>query len=254
MKIVILAGGLGTRLSEETRNIPKPMVKIGNYPILYHIMKYYSKFNHKNFIICTGYKANEIKKFFIDLKIQNSDITINFKSNRTKIYNSEKIDWNVNIINTGELSQTGARIKKIKKFIGKDENFLMTYGDGLSNVDIKKLIEFHKKHKKIATMTSVRPLARFGNITLKGSKITNFSEKDSLQEGWINGGFFVLNKKIFNYIDNSELSIFERDTLPLLAKNNQLMAFKHYDFWHPMDTLRDKITLNEIYKRKKHKW
>ena len=239
MKTVFLAGGMGTRLSEETTKIPKPMIKIGNLPILIHIMKHYSNYNFNKFIVCGGYKYNLIKKFFD--KNQN-------------LQKKNKVNWSVEIINTGLKTQTGARIKKIKNFIEKDDLFFMTYGDGISDVNISKLLEFHKKHKKIATLTAVRPLPRFGNIKLNKNKISSFSEKDKLQEGWINGGFFVLNKKVFEYINNRENCIFEREPLQNLSKDGELMAYKHEGFWQPMDTLRDKNHLNEIYKKRKLSW
>tara|TARA_Y100001958_G_C21210271_1_gene536061 strand:- start:180 stop:902 length:723 start_codon:yes stop_codon:yes gene_type:complete len=239
MQTVFLAGGMGTRLSEETHKIPKPMIKIGKYPILFHIMKHYSNFNFREFIVCGGYKFNYIRNIF---------------SKNKNLFNRQKLNWNVNVINTGLKTQTGARIKKIKKYI-KDENlFFMTYGDGVTNVNINKLLQFHKKHKKIATLTAVRPLPRFGNIKLNKNKVSNFSEKDQLQEGWINGGFFVLNREVFDYIDNRENCIFEKEPLQNLSKNGQLMAYKHEGFWHPMDTLRDKNYLNELCKKRKLNW
>tara|TARA_B100001121_G_C18670853_1_gene613722 strand:+ start:926 stop:1648 length:723 start_codon:yes stop_codon:yes gene_type:complete len=239
MQTVFLAGGMGTRLSEETHKIPKPMIKIGKYPILFHIMKHYSNFNFRDFIVCGGYKFNYIRNIF---------------SKNKNLFNRQKLNWNVNVINTGLKTQTGARIKKIKKYI-KDENlFFMTYGDGVTNVNINKLLQFHKKHKKIATLTAVRPLPRFGNIKLNKNKVSNFSEKDQLQEGWINGGFFVLNREVFDYIDNRENCIFEKEPLQNLSKNGQLMAYKHEGFWHPMDTLRDKNYLNELCKKRKLNW
>tara|TARA_B100000963_G_scaffold357990_1_gene381498 strand:+ start:1158 stop:1883 length:726 start_codon:yes stop_codon:yes gene_type:complete len=239
MHTVFLAGGMGTRLSEETHKIPKPMIKVGKYPILFHIMKHYSNYNFKKFIVCGGYKFDYIKSVF--------------KKNKN-LLNKKKLNWDVNVINTGLRTQTGARIKKIKKYL-KDENlFFMTYGDGVTNVNIKKLLQFHKKHKKIATLTAVRPLPRFGNIKLNKNKVSSFSEKDKLQEGWINGGFFVLNRKVFDYIDNRENCIFEREPLQNLSKNGQLMAYKHEGFWHPMDTLRDKNYLNELCKKRKLDW
>ena len=238
MYTVFLAGGMGTRLSEETTKIPKPMIKIGNKPILFHIMKHYSKSNYKNFIICGGYKWKYIKNFF----------------NKYKNLEKNEKDWFVNVVNTGLKTQTGARIKKIKKFLGDEKTFFMTYGDGVSNVNLKKLLSFHNKHKKIATLTAVRPLPRFGNIKLDKNKVSNFSEKDRLQEGWINGGFFVLNREVFDYIDNRDNCIFERSPLQNLSRDGQLMAFKHEGFWHPMDTLRDKNYLNKICRNRKFIW
>ncbi len=238
MYTVFLAGGMGTRLSEETTKIPKPMIKIGNKPILFHIMKHYSKSNYKKFIICGGYKCKYIKNFF----------------NKNKNLEKNEKDWFVNVVNTGLKTQTGARIKKIKKFLGDEKTFFMTYGDGVSNVNLKKLLSFHNKHKKVATLTAVRPLPRFGNIKLDKNKVSNFSEKDRLQEGWINGGFFVLNREVFDYIDNRDNCIFERSPLQNLSRDGQLMAFKHEGFWHPMDTLRDKNYLNKICRNRKFIW
>ena len=238
MKVVILAGGKGSRISYYTQKIPKPMIKIGNKPILFHIMKHYSKSNYKKFIICGGYKCKYIKNFF----------------NKNKNLEKNEKDWFVNVVNTGLKTQTGARIKKIKKFLGDEKTFFMTYGDGVSNVNLKKLLSFHNKHKKVATLTAVRPLPRFGNIKLDKNKVSNFSEKDRLQEGWINGGFFVLNKEVFDYIDNRENCIFEKSPLQNLSRDGQLMAFKHEGFWHPMDTLRDKNYLNKICRNRKFIW
>jgi len=229
MKTVLLAGGMGTRISEETINLPKPMILVGNKPIIWHIMNYYSKFNFKEFIVCAGYKQTIIKKYFANHE-------------------------NVNVVNTGLYTQTGARIKKIRNLIGNDDNFFMTYGDGLANVDLNKLTNFHKKHGKLATLTAVRPMPRFGNIILNGNKIIEFNEKDSLQEGWINGGFFILNKGVFDYISNKENCIFERGPLQNLSRDGHLMAFKHESFWYPMDNLRDKKHLNSLYKKKLHRW
>ena len=229
MKTVLLAGGLGTRISEETINLPKPMILIGNKPIIWHIMNCYKKYNFKNFIVCAGYKQNFIQEYFKD-------------------------DSSVNVVDTGLETQTGARIKKIKKLVEDNENFFMTYGDGLSNVNLDKLTDFHKKHGKIATLTAVRPLPRFGNITLNGDKIIEFKEKDALQAGWINGGFFILNKKVFDYISDRNDCIFEREPLQNLSKDGQLMAFKHEGFWHPMDTLRDKNHLNSLYNEQQIPW
>ena len=237
MQTVFLAGGFGTRISEETIKIPKPMIKIGKYPILFHIMKHYSDYNFKKFIICGGYKHKYIKKLI--------------KKNQ-RIFKDKK--WSIELVDTGLKTQTGARIKKIKNYIKDDNFFFMTYGDGVSNVNIKKLLDFHKKHKRIATLTAVRPLPRFGNIKLNKNKVSNFSEKDRLQEGWINGGFFILNKEVFDYINNKENCIFEKEPLQNLSKDGQLMAFKHEGFWHPMDTLRDKNYLNQLCKKRNLNW
>ena len=229
MKTVILCGGLGTRLAEETDKIPKPIVKIGKIPIIHHIINYYKFFGFNNFILCAGYKHKKIFEYFRNFQ-------------------------NIKVVNTGLNSQTGARIKKIKKFINKDENFFMTYGDGVSNINIKSLLKFHLKHKKIATLSAVRPIPRFGKITLRGPKIIKFEEKSQMGEGWINGGFFVLNYGVFNYISDKDDCIFEKEPLQELSKNSQLMAFKHNKFWHPMDTLRDKRYLNNLIKLKKAPW
>ena len=221
MKTVILAGGLGSRLSEKTDKVPKPMIKIGNKPIISHIINYYAKYDFTKVIICSGYKKEIIENYFKD-------------------------ERQIQVIDTGLKTQTGARIKNIKKYIGKDENFFMTYGDGLSNINLMKLLEFHKKNNKIATLSAVRPIPRFGHLTIEGDKVTKFKEKDALSEGWINGGFFVLNSKVFEYINDEQDCIFERQPLENLSKDGELMAYKHEGFWHPIDTLRDKNYLNEI--------
>ena len=213
MKVVILAGGFGTRISEETHKIPKPMVKIGNKPIIDHIVNYYQKYKFKEIIICAGYKKEILQKYFIKKKF-------------------------IKVIDTGLKTQTAARIKKIKKYLGNDKNFCMTYGDGLSNINLKKLVKFHLKHKKIGTLCAVRPIPRFGHLTLAKNKVKIFKEKDSLSEGWINGGFFVLNKSIYEILrDDSE--VLENYPLETLANSNQLSAFQHEGFWQPCDTIRE---------------
>lgn len=236
MKLVILAGGLGTRISEETDFIPKPMVLIGDKPILWHIIKYYSVFNFSEFVICGGYKINIIKNFFKNLK---------------KTKNQIEKSWKIKIVNTGKKSNTGERLKRVKKYVG--ENFCLTYGDGLCNVNINKLINFHKKNKGVVTLTAIKPESRFGKIIFKGNKISKFLEKDPEKESWINGGFFVCKKEVFKYL-NQKNSILESDTLSFLAKNNKLVAYKHKDFWYCMDTLRDKRYLNKIWISKKAPW
>ena len=231
MRAVILCGGKGTRLSEETISIPKPMVKIGDKPILWHIMKSFSFYGVNEFILATGYKGNIIK--------ENSNIFSEFKS--------------VQIIDTGKETLTGGRILRLKKLINEGENFIMTYGDGLSNINFFDLINFHNSHKKIATVTAVHPPVRFGELNIDNDKVINFEEKPQAKAGWVNGGFFVLKNKIFDYIEN-DLTIFERDPLTKLSKEGELMAFKHERFWQCMDTMRDKNLLNKIYSEKKIPW
>ena len=228
MKVVILAGGLGTRLVEYTKKIPKPMVRISGKPIIYHIMKHYSNFGFTDFIIPVGYKGDHIKKYF-----------------RKKFKN-----WTIKIVPTGIKTMTGGRIRRIKKYIG-NETFLMTYGDGLSNVNIKKLLKFHKRHKKIATISAVRPPARFGFIKLNKNKVNCFREKSNLDQGWINGGFMIFNKKIFQFIKNDKTYL-EREPLENVSKKGQLYAFKHNGFWQCMDTLRDKEALEKSIRQKKY--
>ncbi len=235
MKVVILAGGLGTRLSEETKTKPKPMVNIGKDPILLHIIRIYSRFNFTKFIIAGGYKINYIKKFFKKKKIKNLDIKV---------------------INTGNKSMTGGRIYRLKKYL-KDDKFMLTYGDGLANIDLNKLIRFHNNSKKIATLTVVRPPARWGHVTIKKKLITKFEEKNQLNEGWINGGFFVFEKNFFNFYKNykkKESVVLESDILPKLSKKKQLSAYQHLGFWKCMDTLRDKTYLTELFKKKRIPW
>ena len=236
MKLVILAGGLGTRIAEETDFIPKPMVLIGDKPILWHIIKYYSAFNFSEFIICGGYKIEIIKNFF--------------KKSKSKTNELER-SWKVKVINTGKNSNTGERLKKIKKYV--DEVFCLTYGDGLSNVNINTLVNFHKKNKAITTLTAVKPESRFGKIIFNGNKVSQFLEKDASRENWINGGFFVCKKEVFKYL-NKKNTIFESDALSLLAKKNKLAAYKHKDFWYCMDTLREKRHLNNIWLNNKAPW
>jgi glucose-1-phosphate cytidylyltransferase len=230
MKVVLLAGGFGTRLSEYTKTIPKPMIKINGKPLLLHIMHFYAKHGFKNFYIALGYKGEMIKKFF----------------------NKKFFDWNINLIETGKNTMTGGRLKRLTKHIG-NETFLMTYGDGLSNVNLKNLIQFHKKNKKLVTLTAVRPPARFGALKLKGQYVSYFKEKSHLDEGWINGGFFVMEPKFLKSIKNDNTYL-EREPLERMTKNNQLIAFRHKGFWQCMDTKRDKDNLEKILRSKKIKF
>ena len=227
MKVVLLAGGFGTRLSEYTKTIPKPMIDIAGKPMLLHIMKLYAKYGFKDFYIALGYKGKIIKKFF----------------------NKKFFNWNVNLIETGRNTMTGGRLKRLKKHIGKN-TFMMTYGDGLSNVNLKRLLKFHKKNKKLVTLTAVRPPARFGALKLKGQQVRYFKEKSKLDEGWINGGFFVMEPEFLKFIKNDDTYL-EREPLENVAKKRQLAAFKHEGFWQCMDTKRDKDKLNEILSKKK---
>ncbi len=230
MKVVILAGGLGTRLAEFTKTIPKPMVKIRNKPIIYYIMKHFSNYGFKDFIIAAGYKSKVIKSYF-------------FK---------KTFGWKIKIVETGKKTMTGGRLKRLKKFL-KNEDFFLTYGDGISDVNLKKLLNFHKKNKKIVTMTAVRPPARFGAIKVKKNKVVYFKEKSNLDEGWINGGFFVMKNTIFNYIKGDK-TFLEKEPLELIGKKNQLYAFKHNGYWQCMDTVRDKEILENNFKQKKIKF
>ncbi len=232
MKVVILCGGRGTRLAEETKIIPKPLVKVGNKPILLHIINYYKKFGIKNFIIATGYKGILIKKYFEKKQ---------FKK------------LNIQIIDTGLNTLTGGRLLRLKKYLFDQQNFMLTYGDGLSDVDLNKSLKFHLRHKKVATLTAVRPPVRFGELSIKVNDVTQFREKLQSKSGWINGGYFIFNKKIFLYL-KKDSEMLEKEPMSLLVKKKELKAYKHSGFWQCMDTMRDKKYLNDILKRKKAKW
>jgi len=250
--LVILAGGFGTRISEETTKIPKPMVEIGGIPIILHIMNYYSKFGVNEFIICAGYKANILKEYFYSLTYSQSDLEFNLKDKKISFLTKNKKQWKIKIIDTGINTMTGGRIKKILKYI-KSENFFMTYGDGLSNVNINSLYKLHLKHKKIATVTAVKPTSRFGYLKINKYNLVKKFEEKPINDDWINGGFFILNKKIYKYIKNSK-TIFEKEPLEFLSQKKQLIAFKHKGFWQPMDTLRDKKVLEKIWMSKTVPW
>ena len=251
MKVIILAGGLGTRLSEETLLKPKPMVEIGGFPILWHIMKIYSFYGFNEFVIALGYKGDIIKEYFLNYSDRYSDLTIDVKNNRVIKHQKAKEDWIVSLISTGSDSLTGKRIKKSMDFIGK-ERVLMTYGDGLSNVNLKELLNFHISQKKLATLTAVRPSARFGELSFNDNLIDRFKEKPQAGEGWINGGFFVLEPEILNYINDNEA--FERGPLEKISSEGQLVGYKHKDFWHSMDAIRDKNFLQELWDQNKAPW
>ena len=253
MKVVILAGGKGTRIQEESLIKPKPLIEIGSKPIIWHIMKTYSHYGFKEFVICCGYKGYLIKEYFANFSLHNSDVTIDIKKNEIKVHKNNNEDWKITLIDTGDDSLTGGRILRIKDFV--DEEFLLTYGDGVADVNISKLIEHHKINKKIATMTVVQPQGRFGVVEFntKNNLIENFSEKLKGDGAWINGGFFVLNKKIFDYL-RDDFTIWEKEPLEKLSKENQLVAFKHDNFWYPMDTMRDKDYLENLWEKNEAPW
>ncbi len=244
MKAVILAGGLGTRLSEETVVKPKPMVEIGDKPILWHIMKTYSHYGIKDFVICLGYKGYMVKEWFANYFLHNSDVTMELKTNKMTVHNTNVDDWTVTLVDTGDKVETGGRVKRIQKYV--DGTFMLTYGDGLSDVDISKLLAFHRKHGKNATITAVQPPGRFGTLDVHDDRVLSFLEKPRGDGVWINGGYFVLEPAVFDYIKDDR-TLWEREPLESAAKKGQLMAYKHSGFWKPMDTLREKRELEELW-------
>lgn len=252
MKVVILAGGFGTRLTEETEIKPKPMVEIGEMPILLHIMKHYLHYGFKEFVIALGYKGEYIKRFFKEYFTLSGNLTIDMKSGRMDTHGIECEDWVVHLIDTGLETRTGGRIKRLESFL-KDEPFMVTYGDGVSDVDLHKLIEFHKKQKTIATLTAVRPPARFGGLVFDGNFISEFTEKPQIGEGWINGGFLVFEPEVFQHL-RDDMSSLEADAMDRMAKDHQLSAYRHDGFWQCMDTLRDKRLLEKIWQEGKAPW
>lgn len=245
MKTILLAGGLGTRLSEYTEVMPKPMVPIGGKPILWHIMQRYALFGHDEFLVALGYKGEKIKEYFLNYRSLNSDFSVNLKTGDLTFFHQNSVPWTVSLIDTGSETMTGGRVKRLSKYVG-NETFMLTYGDGLSDVDISNLIAFHTAHGKLVTMTAVRPAARFGELDLVDGRVVRFQEKPQLQQGWINGGFFVCSPKIFDFIDGDQ-TLLEREPLERLAAANQLMAYKHDGFWQCMDTKRDRETLEHLW-------
>lgn len=245
MKVAFLAGGLGTRISEETENKPKPMVEIGGQPILWHIMMHYYQYGFKDFAVALGYKGSVIKKYMVDYCALNSNLTVGFRNGEVKPHGGYELDWNVDLIDTGLTTNTGGRIKRLAPYVGR-ETFMLTWGDGVSDINLHDLLAFHRSHGKLATLTAVRPPARFGHLDLDGNQIYEFSEKPQTKEGWINGAFFVLEPEIFDYIDGDDTQ-WEKSPLEKLAKDGQLMAYKHDGFWQCMDTLRDKNRLESLW-------
>ena len=252
MKTVILAGGLGTRISEESHLRPKPMIEIGGRPILWHIMKSYSVFGHRDFIVCLGYRGYMIKEYFANYFLHMSDVTFDMANNRMEVHQNNTEPWRVTLVDTGESSMTGGRLKRVAAYVGEDD-FCFTYGDGVSDIDINDLIRFHQSEKRLATLTAVQPPGRFGALNVSGRVVASFQEKPQGDGGWINGGFFVLSNKVFGYIVDDD-TVWEREPLESLAREGQLAAYTHSGFWHAMDTLRDKNYLDELWASGKAPW
>jgi glucose-1-phosphate cytidylyltransferase len=252
MKVVILAGGLGTRLAEETEVKPKPMIEIGNRPIIWHIMKHYAHFGFNEFYVALGYKGDVIKRYFLDYYQLDSNLTIDLSQGIVQMRKREREDWHVHLIDTGLETNTGGRVRELRPWLG-DEPFLLTYGDGVCNLDLNVLIQFHRAHERIATITAVRPPARFGGLVFNGDLVQEFTEKPQIGEGWINGGFMVLEPAIFNYLENDHTSL-ESHALETLAAEQQLVAYRHAGFWQCMDTLRDKRLLESYWQNGNPPW
>ena len=252
MKVILLAGGFGTRLSENTETLPKPMVRIGGKPILWHIMKTYAHFGHTNFYIALGYKAEVIKEYFLHYKTMNADFTVDLGEGTVTSHQLDELDWKVTLVDTGLHTMTGGRVRRMKPYIG-NETCLLTYGDGLSNVDLNQLITFHKSHGKMITVTAVHPGARFGELEMKEEQVTSFQEKPQTGQGWINGGYFVIEPEFFELIDK-DMTILEKKPLERAAQMGELMAFRHKGFWQCMDTKRDRDNLEEFWNTGKAPW
>ena len=252
MKVIILAGGLGTRLKEETVIKPKPMIEIGGHPILWHIMNIYASQGFNEFIIALGYRAEIIKDYFINYRYHRQNLTVELKKGNVNVYDGAIEDWTVHLVDTGDRTQTGGRIKRLVDHIG-NERFMLTYGDGVSNIDLKKLLDYHQKHGKLATLTAVRPPARFGGLKLDGDLVDEFAEKSQTGAGWINGGFFVLEPQVLDYIEGDG-TVWERGPLEHLTQDEQLVAYRHEEFWQCMDTLRDVQLLDKLWSQGDAPW
>jgi glucose-1-phosphate cytidylyltransferase len=253
MQVVILCGGLGTRLAEETQVKPKPMVEIGGRPILWHIMKLYEQHGFKNFTLALGYKGELVKDYFLHYHARQSDLTVHLKSGEVSYRNPTAEDWHVTLVDTGAQTLTGGRLLRLKPLLFEDGTFMLTYGDGVSNVDLRALLDFHRSHGRLATVTAVRPAARFGELRIADRQVTSFQEKPQAAEGWINGGFFVFEPGVFDYLED-DLTILEKTPLERLAADGQLMAFQHAGYWQSMDTLRDKQALEELASTNRPPW
>jgi glucose-1-phosphate cytidylyltransferase len=252
MKTILLAGGFGTRLSEYTELIPKPMVTIGGIPILWHVMNIYAHYGHKDFYLALGYKSEVIKEYVLRYRELRSDFTVDFVSGNVDFHDFSNLDWKITAVDTGVNSMTGGRVKRLKRYIG-NEPFMLTYGDGIANIDINSLLKFHKSHGKMVTVTAVHPGARFGELSIDQGAVKNFQEKPQMRQGWINGGFFVMNPEVFDYIE-SDLTVLEREPLEAIASLGQLMAYEHNGFWQCMDTKRDRDLLEELWISENNLW
>lgn len=253
MKAVILAGGLGTRISEETSTRPKPMVEIGGKPILWHIMKIYSAHGINDFVVCCGYKGYVIKEYFANYFLHMSDVTFDMQNNKMEVHQRNAEPWRVTLVDTGEQTMTGGRLKRVAEYVKDEDAFCFTYGDGVANVDISALVSFHKLHGKHATVTAVQPAGRYGALNMKGNEVRGFVEKPQGDGGWINGGFFVLSSNCLDLLTD-DTCIWEAEPLKTLAAKGELMAFEHSDFWQPMDTLRDKVHLEDLWQSGQAPW
>jgi len=252
VKVAVLAGGFGSRLAEETEVRPKPMVEIGGRPILWHIMMIYSRYGYRDFVIALGYKGEVIKKYMVDYCSLQSNLTVHLKDGKVDVHDGPKQDWTVHLIDTGGQTQTGGRIKRLAPHLG-NSTFMLTWGDGVSDIDIRALVEFHKSHGRLATVTAVRPPARYGYMQFEGDRVVEFTEKPQLGEGWINGAFFVLEPGVFDYIDGDQ-TVWEREPMERLARDGQLMAYRHTSFWQCMDTLREKHYLETLWQSGQAPW
>jgi glucose-1-phosphate cytidylyltransferase len=252
MKVVILAGGLGTRLAEETTIRPKPMVEIGDRPMLWHIMKIYSSYGLNDFVICLGYRGYMVKEYFANYHLHTSDVTFDVAENRMEVQRTATERWRVTLIDTGQETMTGGRLRRVLQYLG-DEDFCFTYGDGVADIDIGRLVEFHRKEGTLVTVTAVQPTGRFGSMVLDGSRVTEFSEKPTGDGAWINGGFFVVSPKVAPYLEGDE-TVWERESLQRLASEGQLTSYRHTGFWQPMDTLREKLRLDELWESGAAPW
>lgn len=253
MKTLLLAGGLGTRLAEETVVKPKPMVEIGGHPILWHIMNIYAHYGFDEFLVALGYRGEMVKDYFLRFNSTNSDLSVDLATGGVKVHGGNTLRWRVHLVDTGQNTMTGGRVKRLGPWLGGDDTFMLTYGDGVADVDINALLAFHRRHGKMATVTAVRPPARFGGITFDGDQVAAFAEKPQVGEGWINGGFFVLDRRVLDYIDG-DATLWEKDPMERLCAEGQLMAYRHEGFWQPMDTLRERYLLEDLWNRGEAPW